>query len=377
MILAVISVTVFQGMPVLVGSMVDTLGVNEQQAGWLASADLGGMTVASIATSYLVTRLNRRHQAMTGIIIAIVTILLSTQLGEFNTLFPMRVLSGIGSGLCVATGIACLAGAHHTARNFSILLFAQVAINAVQLYTYPTLSARWGVDAIYLSFCRFFLCGIPILRWIPRFASEGAHDVIVPTAQARHIPTCLPWFCLAAIFSVYIGIGSFWAYIERMGVDAGLKDEFIRNALAIGTAFSLVGCAVATWLSNRSGQSRPLLIALLGLSAVMIMLVFGISPTLFAVGLFSFNFFWIFIDIYQLGTIANIDPYGQYAALVPAAQGISLTLGPSVAAWILGLGLGYSGVLILSAVGPFAGFILYAVVYARLKQLAPDVADAA
>jgi predicted MFS family arabinose efflux permease len=378
-ILAVIGVAVFQGMPILLGSMADTLAISDQQAGWLASADLGGMSVASIATYYLVTRVNRRHIALSGIVIAVAANLLSTQLAVFDLLFPARILSGVGSGLCYATGIACLAGSHHTARNFSILLFAQIAVNALQLFTFPTLSALWGVNAIYIAFCGLFVLCIPFLKWIPRLAEEVALDAVAedhPADHNRHIPRYLPRLCLAAICIVYIAIGSFWAYVERMGVDAGLTDDFIRYALTVGTAFSLVGCGLATWLSNRSGQSRPLMVALVCLSAVMAMLMLGITPALFAVGLFSFNFFWIFVDIYQLGTIANIDHSGRYAALVPAAQGISITLGPSIAALILDQGLGYRGVLILGVIGPMAGFILYSVVYAHLKQIVPDVADA-
>ena len=62
---------VAMGMPLLVGSMAESLGFNEQQLGWLASSDMGGLFVGSVLTSLLVTKVNRRHLAAAGLLLVI------------------------------------------------------------------------------------------------------------------------------------------------------------------------------------------------------------------------------------------------------------------------------------------------------------------
>ncbi len=370
------------GMPIIVGSFADSLGFSEQQVGWLASADLGGMFLASVFTSTAIARINRRGLACAGIFIALLANYASIQFHEFEPLFLARVAAGIGGGICYSTGVACIAGTHHTARNFSILMFGLVAINAIELYTFPWLSDAWGINGIFYAFCVSFTGCFLVLPLLPCYTEETSLPPAHGNGNAvkRHgeteIPRYLPKLCLLAVSCFYITVGSFWAFIERAGVDAGLSDSFISNTLTVGTVFTLLGCIAATWLSNRAGQSKPLLAALLVMCAGLLMLSTGINPLVFALGTFIFNIMWLFTDIYQLGTISNIDHSGRFAALVPGAQGLAQTVAPAIAGFLLSRGLGYGSVMILGAAGSLGAFAIYSVVYGQLKRLAPDVADA-
>ena len=61
---------VFIGLPVIVGAMADSLGFNEEELGYIASAETGGLLVAALLTSALITRVNRRYLAVFGIVLA-------------------------------------------------------------------------------------------------------------------------------------------------------------------------------------------------------------------------------------------------------------------------------------------------------------------
>jgi len=378
-IISIVGNAVFIGMPMLVGSLADTLGFNEQQLGWLASADLMGIFVASIAASLLVNRVNRQLLVYIGITVAILANFSSTIFHDFNTLFTIRIISGIGGGLCYSVGVATIAGTHKTARNFSILLFVLVAVNAIELYTFPTISDNWGVDGIFLFFCVAFVMTYFFVRWLPSSNKESidqdsASDV--HQASKVSIPAWIPWLCLTAVACVYINVGAFWAFIERLGVDASLSDDFISNTLALGTLFTLSGCAIATWMGNKYGQSKPLIAAFAVMTAILFLLAFKVTPVSYVVAATVFNFCWLFIDVFQLGTIGNIDHSGKYAALVPGAQGLTQSISPAVAGYILSQGYGYSGVMMLCAAGTISAMIIYTIVYAKLKKIAPDIADA-
>ena len=124
------------------------------------------------------------------------------------------------------------------------------------------------------------------------------------------------------------------------------------------------------------GLARPLLVTLALHSAVVGMLAGGINNVNILVSVFMFNFLWIFVDVYQMATVANVDRSGRFAALMPAAQGLGQIIGPNLAATILALGLGYSGVFILCASATTAGMLLYAYMYLRLRRTVPALADA-
>jgi len=378
-IISIVGNAVFIGMPMLVGSLADTLGFNDQQLGWLASADLMGIFVASIAASLLVNRVNRQILVYVGITVAILANYSSSIFHDFNSLFIIRIIAGLGEGMCYSIGVATIAGTHKTARNFSILLFVLVAVNAVELYTFPAISDKWGVDGIFIFFCAAFVITYFFVPWLPSSNKEASNQEIVTEAKQGHkttIPVWIPWLCLAAVACVYINVGAFWAFIERLGADANLSDDFISNTLALGTLFTLSGCAIATWMGNKYGQSKPLIAAFALMTAILFLLAFKVTPVSYVIAATVFNFCWLFIDVFQLGTIGNIDHSGKYAALVPGAQGFTQSISPAVAGYILSQGYGYAGVMMLCALGTISAMIIYTIVYAKLKQIAPDIADA-
>ncbi len=106
------------------------------------------------------------------------------------------------------------------------------------------------------------------------------------------------------------------------------------------------------------------------------MLANGITDTKFLASVFMFNFLWIFIDVYQMSTVANVDHSGRFASLMPAAQGLGQILGPNIAATILAFGLGYGAVFVMCACASLTGMLVYAFMYLRLRANIPALADA-
>ena len=108
----------------------------------------------------------------------------------------------------------------------------------------------------------------------------------------------------------------------------------------------------------------------------MLVLAAKVDKITFVFSVFSFSFFWIFIDVFQLGTLSNIDHSGRYAALVPACQGVAQAMAPTLAGTLLAYQLGYSSVMIMCALAAAVALFIYLYVYRELLRVAPDVADA-
>lgn len=118
------------------------------------------------------------------------------------------------------------------------------------------------------------------------------------------------------------------------------------------------------------------MVSLLLQTGIVLILVLGITNTTVAISMFLFNFFWIFIDVYQAATLANVDHSGRFPAMIPAAQGLGNFLGPNVAASVLAFGLGYNGVFIMCAMATILALLVYLYMYLKLRKTIPALADA-
>jgi predicted MFS family arabinose efflux permease len=182
--------------------------------------------------------------------------------------------------------------------------------------------------------------------------------------------------CLGAITATYINIGAYWTYIELASAGSPADPDWVGSVLVWASFMSLVGCLVATVISNRWGLARPLLVTLIAHASVVGMLALGITNTSIFISVFAFNFLWIFIDVYQMSTIATVDHSGRFASLMPAAQGLGQIIGPNIAAGILAAGLGYDAVFIMCALASLTGMLIYFWMYIRLSRAIPDLAHA-
>jgi predicted MFS family arabinose efflux permease len=363
---------VMVGIPVISTAWVELLGFTEEQVGRVAGADLGGLALGSVLTAFVAAHWNRRAVALAGLLIAVLANGLCTLYVSYEQVLWLRVLAGVGSGIYTAVAVATLGGSSKPARAYNLMLFAFAFSQAAEMQVLPMLS----MNGIYWAFIIAFLVSAPFLRWIP------AHPDPRPTAatqaaarvDAPAVPRMLPWLCLAAIFFTYINIGTYWVYIELAALDAGIDPDWVGRLLVIVSLGSFVGCLVATFISDRFGLARPLLVTLAIMAVIVGMLAPGIQYTNLLISLALFNFLWIFIDVYQMGTVAVIDRRGAFAALMPGAQGLGQIVGPNLAANLLGDGRGYSAVFLLCSAGAVTAMLIYGLMYLRVKRQVPELA---
>ena len=262
----------------------------------------------------------------------------------------LRFAAGVTSGATYASSLTLLSRNAEPARGFSILILLQVLANAIVLALFPLLNARWGPAAIFVAIAGVLLASLAAVPLLPRRDSAARHNyrhAPCSTAAPSRVPL-LPALCLTAVALFYVTIGSYWAYAERMGIGFGISMEEVHWLLSAGVLLSAAACLSARAVARRIGQSRPLLLALAMLATTLLIHGMMPTPTMFVVTLAVLQLCWNFIDIFQLGTLAVLDPSGRAAALVPAAQGAALAAGPAAAGFVLGLGKGYTAVLFLA-----------------------------
>ena len=371
---------VLVGIPVISTAWVNLLGFTEVQVGRVAGADLGGLAIGAVLTAAVVANVNRRYLVLLSVAIAVGANAACMVMVNYEQVLWLRLTAGIGSGIYTAIAIATLGGTSKPARAFNMMLFAFAFSQALEMYILPQLS----MNGIYMVFIGCYVFGLLFLSWVPPRPVEKSLDVEIDIEEGdgvhhvehKHVPAYVPWLVLGAMLMTYINIGAYWTYIELASHASKASPDWVSQLLIYTSFFSIVGCLVATVISNRFGLARPLLVTLVLQALIVGMLAGGINNTNILISMFSFNFLWIFIDVYQMSTIANVDHSGRFAALMPGAQGLGQILGPNIAASILAAGLGYRGVFIMCAISSLLGMLIYLFMYLHLRKTIPALADA-
>jgi predicted MFS family arabinose efflux permease len=379
--MALAGYAVMVGLPVISTSWVNNLGFTEIQVGYVTSADLFGLAIGAVIAYFYVARVDRRFLTIIAASVAIAANLLCIYFQSYEVTLLLRLAAGIGAGVYTGIAVATIGGHSRPAFAFGLELFAFAGSQGAELKFLPYLS----IEGMYFAFAATFLVGLLFISWLPRRPADPSLDVEVDVEEPdgehhvehRHVPAYVPWLVLTAVAFTYINIGAYWTYIELATVDSAASPEWVADMLVYTSVFSVIGCLIAVLLSNRFGLARPLLVTLVFQASIVVMLVFGITNTTVAFSMFAFNFCWIFVDIYQAATVANVDRSGRYVALLPAAQGLGNGLGPYMAASVLAWGLGYNGIFIMCASASITAMLVYLYMYLRLKKSIPALADAA
>jgi hypothetical protein len=112
-------------------------------------------------------------------------------------------------------------------------------------------------------------------------------------------------------------------------------------------------------LCARFGLFRPLFIALISMAVLVAMLATGINKINLVISAFAFMALWTFVDVYQSSMMGYMDRSGSLVALLPSVQGFGQFVGPNIAASIIGAGLGYSTMFIVSGSMALVAMAIY------------------
>ena len=364
---------VLVGIPVISTAWVTKLGFTEVEVGRVAGMDLGGLSAGAIVAAWVINHMNRRLIVFIGIFLAALANGLCLKYVDYETVLWLRFLAGFGSGMYTAVAMAVFGTSIRPALAYNLMLFSFAFSQALEMRILPQLS----MNGIYWVFIVCFLLTLPFLGWIKSYPKPRSMETKPETTNKNNSSKpLLAWVCLFAIFLTYINIGAYWTYIELAALDGNTDPELVGEVLVWASLCSLLGCLIATLLSNRFGLLRPLLIALFTMATGVGMLAFGINEPKFLMSVFTFNLLWIFTDVYQMGSLANFDHGGNYAAYLPAAQGLGQIVGPNIAASLLAINFGYSSVFIMCWTAALSAMLIYWLLYRYLRTRYPRIADA-
>ena len=324
----------FNTLPLLVGAVIDGLGLDARQAGLLGSAEIGAMAAASLLLAPRVGSISRRRVALVSAVVIAAAHALSTLPSGFAPLLSLRLVAGLGEGCLYATVNAAIASSQDPDR-----LYARVTVVVALVAAALFVAIPWAIDyaghrGAFGSLAGVAVLVVPLLLWLPRTATAGAHAEILGGGFLGGPSLAV----LSSAFVLSLGEGAIWTFVERIGGHVGLSIEAIGIVLAVTTLVGISGAALAAWLGTRLGRTVPLALGMgaIGLSAMV--LGHAATPAAYMAAELAYNTAYLFVAPFLLGTAAAVDAQGRVAAATGGIVLVGGAVGPAVAGSVVAWG---------------------------------------
>jgi predicted MFS family arabinose efflux permease len=298
-------------MPILVTTLLDGTGLDEQAAGLLGSIEL---TVLAIG----------------GAAIAGFGFAASANAGTFTAMVVGRLIIGAGAGVAIAAANATLASARDPDRMFAFAYVLGGALAAVLIAGFPKVTGPWGYQGGFLLLAAVSVVALPFMLWIPRGPAERA------SSGATRAPfNAAAVLTMAAMLIYSLGEQAVWAFMAEIGVRAKIPLEQVGLVAAATGLAGLAGAAFAGWLGTRLGRSAPLAIALSVSALSRWGFIYASSPLEYTVMSIVWGLSFFFVSPYIMGAAATLDREGRWTVAVGAMANFGYAFGPGVAGGVL------------------------------------------
>ena len=221
-------------------------------------------------------------------------------------------------------------------RNFGYIIVWVLTYGALGLLVMPSVFATIGMNGMLVFFAAFSAAGYLFVRHLP----DSGESVALKEGRADY-SVAVKRVSLLAILLYNIAIGIVWAYLFLVGLDAGMAEQSVANALTTSQFLGIAGAFLAVVLEVRLGRLLPLAIGIIGGAASIYLLVGDgdgdISANRYWIGVCGFNFLWNLSMPYMLATLADFDLRGRMVVHGVSMQFIGYAVGPFIAAQLLGL----------------------------------------
>ena len=98
------------------------------------------------------------------------------------------------------------------------------------------------------------------------------------------------------------------------------------------------------------------------------MLSTGINHINLTISVFAFLALWTFVDVFQSSMMGYMDRSGSLVALLPSVQGFGQFVGPNIAASIIGAGLGYGTMFLVSGSMALVAMVIYGGIFVYMHK---------
>lgn len=335
--------------PTLVGVYVDDFGLLAHEAGYTAAIYMAGGGLGALIVSGLLLRVRTRLLLAVGLATLAVGNLASIYAQSLESILAVRLLAGLGEGAGFALMGAGIARMRNPTRVYGTFIILMLIAASILQYSVPWLRATFGERALFVPIALAPACLLLFLAKFPELSSRPSSDGGATSFAVPGLGNFWWWSGALATFVVYVAYGGAFAYVERIGVQAGVDRDAVARVLGLGH-FIAMGGALAAILTANTGRRMWKIAGALVLVTCATLLVTSGKPEFFTVGVVSWFLFWQFFAPNLLGLLAQLDPSGRLSAASLGTMECGLAAGPAIAALCIREGT-YAAVGVMAAAG--------------------------
>lgn len=322
-------------MAAIVAGVHDGLGVSDQQAGWVGSANIYGAALGALCAVFFVKRVPWRPFAVAALIALIAIDLASTLITDITVLIGTRFAHGLIGGALVGVAFGVVSRTRSPDRVFGMLLAVQFGLGGLGNMYLPPLAPIYGTQALFYALAAFSLVTllmVPFLDDYPadRIAKESATPADTRIRWAPLLAT------LAAVFLFQAGNMAPAAYIFGLGRAYGLDTNFISATVGWATWIGIAGCLFVIALGVKFGRWKLMALAMVLTLIGTYALHWSDDPSVFVAANVGTSITWSFVISYLLGMSAEFDRTGRTAAMAGFASKMGLASGPFFGGMLIG-----------------------------------------
>lgn len=323
-------------LPVYLGTAQDSRGLDNAALGFLSTAFFFGYNVVTISAFYWIRRWNWRKVTLICLPLAGGGLLLGSLAQDYYLLLIFTAIAGGAFATLYGLGTTILSDSSNPARWFGLKIAAEAGVGALLLVILPgTLIAQYGFNGLVAGMLLAMLLLSPLLFLLPARGNKSHEQEEQEFQALDEMPESVNhwaiWCALFAALAFFSGSSAVWAFMERMGINAGFESQAVSNLLALTLAFATAGSLAAAVLGKKFGNSRPFILCLFAILVALVLLNHGDNFFGFAVACCVFTAGFGAGLPFAVAEIAELDVDGRYAVLSVPAIGLGAMIGPGVA----------------------------------------------
>ena len=284
----------------------------------------------ALSAVFWIRKFSWRKVCALSLCILIAGNLLSIWSPGYLLLCAVRFFTELGSGMLLATIIACIGDFDKPDRYYAFGTAGTVSLSVLFFLGLPPLIDLWGASAIYLTHAGLAVLAFGVVSWLP----ERGQSQAAPSGTLGHTALVPAFLALFALFCFALAEGGLWAYLERIGRHSGFDLVLIGRALAIANFMGAVGALATSALSTRYGRSIPVSLGVVAFIAGSVMLIRA-DTSLYIVGMALTQFCWGFTLPYIMLMSVEADASGRFFILLSAFKLGGFAVGPAVVSLFL------------------------------------------
>lgn len=346
-LLSALGAMIYNILPMFLGVAQDVRGYSDRQLGFITSVYFTGFSVVTISAFFWIRKVNWKSASIVAACLVIVGLLASVASARYAWFMLCVFVVGSGSSALYGVATTMLGDTRNAARSFGLKIGMEAGLGSILFFLLPPLViARWGFDGMLYASATVAIVLAMAIGWLPARGVKGQQTAEQPPSlNWRDVSVHLPiWFCLLGIFVFFGGVSSIWAFLERLGNDAGYGSGAISTALSLALIGAMGGSFLAATVGNRYRLAPPLFTATGIYLVAMALLAWSSEVALFTAACLLFAIAFGFALPFMVTVVSDLDASGRFIVLTVPALALGGIAGPAIAG-LLKTGTDYTSII--------------------------------